>query len=281
MDWTFDELIFELGEDPERRIMFVEGIRDLALWWNLLPPMERQNTVVYPAAYLKIDDAEGGYRGRLVRFAEYLRGTDVADRVAFFIDADWDRVLGRECLPSVFMTDGRDIESYAITQQVFRYLMIVGFGKSEQDADGILGCIGDGVRDIAAFRIFSDREGVRLPFSKTLPGRMSRYIDKVSGRTVLKSEKFCSALLQNAGISLSRRDEILGKISGEIRNIGELPDMQVLHGKDLVEILSIKLESHIDEMGRMIFLSICSSVEHLRSFPEISRAETWARDEAA
>lgn len=60
MRWTVSEFLYELGVDGSRRVLFVEGARDVAFWNRLVPVLERANTAVYPISYMQIEHAFGG-----------------------------------------------------------------------------------------------------------------------------------------------------------------------------------------------------------------------------
>ena len=115
MAWTVGEFEYELQRDPQRRVLFVEGLRDLAFWKILVPIMERANTVIYPISEILIDIENGGERGRLFAFARLIQGGPLQARVRFFADADYDRILNIECPENVVLTDWRDLEAYALS----------------------------------------------------------------------------------------------------------------------------------------------------------------------
>lgn len=68
-DWTLPEFLFERELDLTRKVLFVEGKRDLAFWRELVPSLERGNTVIYPISTIECEDADGGERGRLLCIA--------------------------------------------------------------------------------------------------------------------------------------------------------------------------------------------------------------------
>src|SRR5215216_1888695 len=116
MRWTRDELVFELRQDPARRVLFVEGVRDLVFWQDLFPVAERFDGVVYEISSLECPKGPGGERGRLIRAAAEFLDTPVAARVRFFADADSDRLLRNELPTNVILTGGRDLESYGLSE---------------------------------------------------------------------------------------------------------------------------------------------------------------------
>jgi hypothetical protein len=66
MNWKIGELFYELQKDSKRRILFVEGKRNISLWKRLIPPEDRLDTVVYPISVVACDPVAGGERGRLL-----------------------------------------------------------------------------------------------------------------------------------------------------------------------------------------------------------------------
>jgi hypothetical protein len=120
MPWTLSEFDYELHQDPERHVLFVEGNRDVAFWKSVVPFVERGNSVVYPISELDIPvPVQGGHRGRLLWYAAQVSGSPHRGRILFFVDADQDRILGIDGPENVIFTDGRDLESYALTESCF------------------------------------------------------------------------------------------------------------------------------------------------------------------
>src|ERR1700731_4950895 len=112
MRWKLSEFIYEMQQDTDRRVFFVEGIRDQVFWSKSLQLARRSGTVVYAISTLDCGAVPGGERGRLLWAAEQLSSSSIAERLQFFADADFDRLLRRKNPDNMILTDGRDLESY-------------------------------------------------------------------------------------------------------------------------------------------------------------------------
>jgi hypothetical protein len=95
-NWTLAEFLFELEHDATRKVLFVEGLRDLSFWRNLVPSTVRGDTVIYPISVIQFESAEGGERGRMFCIASAVLASKMSVRVLFFADADYDRIFARE-----------------------------------------------------------------------------------------------------------------------------------------------------------------------------------------
>jgi len=177
MSWTLSEFLLELEQDTSRRVLFVEGLRDISFWKAVVPPSERKDTVVYTIGEIEIEASVlGGERGRLKHFAEQILPTTVAPRVLFFADDDCSSLVGA-CVPSnVVLTDGRDVEAYALTPSTFERLCVTGLAKSEAFACDLFECVVRIGRAAGLVRVTSDSEEWDLPFQKTTKNGYARFI---------------------------------------------------------------------------------------------------------
>jgi len=132
MSWTVAEFADELERDPRRRVLIVEGNRDVAFWKVIVPVMLRGDTVIYPISEILADPVSGGERGRLLWYARTIGETLLAQRLSFFADADNDRVLQIPQPKNVTLTDGRDLESYALSECCMIRVCLQGIGASRK-----------------------------------------------------------------------------------------------------------------------------------------------------
>ena len=190
--------------DQSRKSLYVEGLRDrLFLSW-LLGDQADNGAVIAEIDFVEIPESgAGGNRGRLIKFAEQLGTKDVAIRM--FADADWDRVLGR-CLPQrVWLTDYRDLEGYILCERCLDKLLRLGIGTERVSARNLLAAVLNSARPLGALRLASDIDGLNLPFQNT---DLTRHVAGEGEAISVDLASYLRALLQNAGISLSRLQQI-------------------------------------------------------------------------
>ncbi len=240
--------------DRSRRELYVEGQRDrLFLTW-LLARRGDPNASVLEMAFVNLPGpALGGERGRLIRFAEWLGDREV--KIRFFADADWDRILGRPVPQRVWLTDHRDMEGYVLRLECFDKVLRLGVATDRVTAEWLLRIVRDEGRRLGLVRLMSEVDSLRLPFQAT---RLRRYIGVDKGRVQVDLGAYLRALVQNAGISLSRLDEFRGRLEDLERAFAATPDEELIHGKDAVCIVEAVLSScgvQPDEGTRLLWTS--------------------------
>jgi hypothetical protein len=230
--WTVDEFQYELGKDPKRRVLIVEGLRDLAFWRILIPVLARGDTVIYPISEIEIDLGLGGARGRLIGFAKLLQESAVKDRVHFFADKDYDGILGIATPENVTLTDWRDLEAYGLSQECLRKLGVLGLACPDAIADGLLTALCVVARPIAALRILSEVHGWQLPFQGTLHAerRYTRFFDGRLLSVTLNLERLVEALLQHGGRSLKEKENIITAIGRKMSDLQGYSNRELVHG---------------------------------------------------
>lgn len=279
MSWTLNELLFELDQDQKRRILFVEGARDMAFWREIVPSMERGDTVVYAISEVECEKVLGGERGRLMWCAINVQPiTRMNERLLFFADADYDLILGNEIPTNVVLTDGRDLESYALTPKAFRRLAMRGLAGSQEYAETLLSWVISVTRPIGLLRIASARNSLDLPFAHSFLRGISRFLVGAKLAAVLEVDGLLRALLQNAKISLSRITEIKRQLESEIDRQLAVTDSRVVHGKDLVRSLSWLFGSTEGQTEAMLFL--CVDTEEICRQPNFFKARKWVLNES-
>lgn len=273
MRWKLQEFLYEMKNDPERRVLFVEGDRDVAFWRGLAANRNR-HSMIYPVHALEITGQVDGERGRLLRAAESLLESDVSDRVLFFSDADADRILTRTINSNVRLTDGRDLESYAISANCLRHLCDTCFPQTAEHPDGLLEQINRIGRPLGILRVVSARSDLRLPFQRTLGDRLSRFLNVSNGNLILDFDHLLLTLLQNAGIA-RRIDEIRALCAAESVALEGVQDSQLVHGGDLIDLLAIKFHVGSEEMRRHLHMCIQMEKALVAAFPNIVATNGW------
>jgi hypothetical protein len=271
--WTISEFLFELEIDQARRVLFVEGSRDLAFWRELVPSLDRKDTVIYPISVLECELSDGGERGRLFFVANTILASAASRRILFFADADYDRLLGREELSNVVLTDGRDLESYGLTHACFERLCVRGVGMDRAAAEAVFDRVIEATKPIGMLRVASMRTNLKLPFQRTLDkGRFAKFL--VDNRR-LDISRLITTLLQNAQISLAKISEVVELFRLESDNLDQIAIDQIVHGKDFIKALAFFLKFDEEQIERLIFLSM--DFPEVASRTNISRVRIWIR----
>ncbi len=273
MEWTLGELFYELEQDSERRILFVEGQRDLTFWREIVPSLDRRDTVIYPISVIACDPVDGGERGRLLWCAGVFGRGGFADRALFFADADCDAILCRSSPGKVIFTDGRDLESYCLTETCLVRLAMTGFKKDHAEATQVLPWVVAIARPIGLLRIAAERQGLSLPFQRTFERNFARFITGVRFAASLDETRLVSVLLQNASISLSRVAEVGELLADEARALARRQDHEIVHGKDFIRSLAWLFAAREDQVEPMLFLSL--DYVGVRTLPNIQAVEAW------
>jgi hypothetical protein len=239
MPWTVAEFANELERDPTRRVLFVEGNRDVVFWKVIVPTMQRGDTVIYPISEILADQVDGGERGRLIWYARTVAETLIAGRVSFFADADNDRILQIPLPENVTLTDGRDLESYALSECCMIRLGLQGIGTPEHEAATLLSVVVAVTRPIGVLRIMAARKGIGLAFQRTLrESRIRRFLQGDYLGVTLDVDRLLSTLLQNSNISLARKDDFSAWLAAETERCRRFEDNEIIHGKDFVAALA-------------------------------------------
>lgn len=283
MEWTLEEFIEEMRVDAARRVLFVEGDHDLSFWRALVPVSDRLDTVIYKIGSLRRHVEIGGERGRIMAIAQELLAHPFSDRIRFFADADMDRVLGVEVPANVILTDGRDREAYLLCPEGYCALCETGFNKTEaftRDTEQLVSVL---LRPLATLRVLSARNGMDLPFQRTLHprdnvnGQLRRYLSGRGAAARVDVEKLVRALLQNGGIAVNKMEGVARDLEDEAARLQELQNDQVVHGKDLIAFVAWRLGCTVDVAQACVNLATASIVSAIRTKPLLQSAEAWAR----
>ena len=219
--------------DPSRRELFVEGSRDrLFLRWLLGEHLHpNANVIEISAINIPFVDA-GGERGRLMAFARWVNGHDV--KIRFFADADFDRLLRRAVPRKVWFTDSRDMEWYIVNESCLEKVLKLGVATEVLTALELLGTVQTLGRRPGLLRVLSEIQALELPFQRT---DLSRFLRYTAGRLRLDFDGYVQALLQNAGISLRKKNSVLQGVAVLEQQYAEFPDCEIIHGKDAFSII--------------------------------------------
>jgi hypothetical protein len=98
-------------------------------------------------------------------------------------------------------------------------------------------------RPLALLRLLSERENLKLPFQKRPPRPYLKESKTKRDYIELSFDSYLQALLQGVNISLNRLIEFRTKIVALRDETKNIPDLELLHGKDCVAILQAILSS--------------------------------------
>jgi hypothetical protein len=219
--------------DPQRRELFVEGQRDRVFLLWLVGSDRLPNARVAEIDEVNLPGVgEGGRRARLLAFAGMLVG-EPAD-IRFMADADRARLTAEAVPGNVWLTDLRDLEGYVFQPMCVEKALMLGANVAGIDADALVENIGRLGRRLAALRSLSVQEELRLPFQEL---DLYRYVSVNAAGVEVDHERVLRVLMQNAGISLSRFDELIEAWLREEGALEEVPVEQLVHGKDTMCLL--------------------------------------------
>ena len=187
-----------------------------------------------------VDDKSEGNRGRLVTFSKMVSKEGVGNCVKIFIDADHDRIQGISHESCVWMTDGRDLEGYILTEKSLEKMLSLGFGLESLDAENLLSIVSPWARKAAALRLLSERQKLNLPFQRT---DLARYACVAKAPLSLDIEwpNYVRALLQNGSISLVNINSIIDQCNQVEIQLNTWCNRQLIHGKDAICLIGIIL----------------------------------------
>lgn len=223
-----DAVIAAHRMDPARRELYVEGRKDrLFLSWLLGDDIALSSSV-REIAWVDLPEAkEGGERGRLLHFGQLLSRHDVAIRC--LADADCDRVLGREVPASVWLTDHRDLEGYVLRVECIDKALRLGVSTTRVTPQDLLRWVVAHGRRLGLLRLLSELDSLSLPFKAT---RLRGHVSFERGCLDVDYQGYAQALLQNAGISLSKLDATLRRLDEVETTFASTSDAELMHGKD-------------------------------------------------
>jgi hypothetical protein len=239
--------------DRERRELYVEGSRDRLFFAWLLGREKNPNAAVVEIAMVEsLEAAEGGERGRLLAFAEWMVRSEA--QLKCFADADWDRLFGRGAPANVWLTDKRDLEGYTLREECLEKVLRLGMATERLDARALLATVLRAAREVGILRVLSVRQDLRLPFQKT---DLWKHL-VVTGGTVSVRPSYLRALMQNAGIGLGRLAGIQADMVSLATELAEVPNDQLVHGKDafcMLERVLAECGAKRGEGSRMMWTS--------------------------
>lgn len=275
MRWKMKEFIYEMTQDPERRVLFVEGVRDQAFWSKTLQVPRRPGTLIYSISSIECDSVPGGERGRLIWAAQKLSESMVSDRLLFFADADCDRLLNKALPPNTILTDGRDLESYFFLGDCCAHVCAVIRPGDDTLHTVFADRIKRVARPLGILRLASARGDMKLPFRETLKRGLKKFVVKNGSGHDLNVHALLRVLLQNADRSLSEESGIYSLYKDEEALQRSAPDNQIVHGKDLARLIAWEFDVAQAYAEALVMIALATEKASIRAEPNIQDASVW------
>lgn len=237
--------------DPGRRELYVEGPGDRIFLGWLVGDQKSPHARIIEVDLVELSsDVTGGKKGRLIAFAGEVEGAGAQIKV--FADADTDRILDRAVPSNVWLTDKRDLEGYILRPECIEKIVRLGHLNDRLDVDAILQQATSLGREVGILRLMSDLDKRDLPFQRT---DLKRHLRAAKSVVHLNFEGYVTALLQNAGISLKERSEIVNRHHEVAEAYSHVDDVQLIHGKDAIVALGDLLHANglpSQDTGRLL-----------------------------
>jgi hypothetical protein len=247
------------------------------------PILARSDTVIYPSSIIEVNVQEGGERGRLLVFAQTVISSDFGDRIMFFVDADFDRLLERPIPSNVIFTNGRDLESYLLMDENLDALLTNAYIANKSEVDKFKEFLSKFCRPVGILRTICVAAGHSLPFQRCfLEDGGRRFLAKSSSGVMdLKLKQMIQSLLNFAGFGLTGLDAIVDLYKAEYKKWNIQPSCQILHGKDLINTIvwdfcsGSNVASHRRMVEASIFAVIAAQKERVLGKANIAAVMSW------
>ncbi len=225
--------------DPDRRELYVEGNSDRLFFKWLVGNDSNPNSIIKEISEVEIKGpVEGGERSRVLILANKLNGK--VDYVRMFIDADFDRLLSRvDSIPEiVWLSDGRDLESYFLRYDCFEKFVTLSLCTDVFSGIDVLNSLITHCRKLGFLRLYSEKKDLKLPFQNT---NLHRHLNFSHGEFTFEFEAYIRSLIGKVGLSQSEHS-LVNRISKFIKHHSEIIDTEIIHGHDFTcfigEVLS-------------------------------------------
>ena len=130
-------------------------------------------------------------------------------------------------------------------------------------------------RPVAGVRVASATKDWKLPFQDTLvDGSLKRFFRDRRGEISLNKDALLQALATNASVFITDEElhEETRVAEGSLEN---LPDIEIVHGKDFLALLTWALGLPFVTVQGMLMLSITTCAEAMRGYPNINSVKNW------
>jgi hypothetical protein len=221
--------------DPSRCELYVEGVRDRRFLNWLVGSSLNPNAIVHEIDVVDLPDiAVGGQRERVLVFGRLAEQANIPT-IRCFVDADMDRMINRAASSNVWLTDGRDLESYCLCRECVDKAWRLGVNANEVDAEALLEEVLRVAFLIGELRYASYADDLDLPFRSAALYRHTTVADR---KLRFSADSFARALFQRA-------ERPLSGVPAFLRRATELADaldaqrvLDFVHGKDAFDLLT-------------------------------------------
>lgn len=264
--------------DRSRRDLYVEGLRDKAfLEWLCRDELDTGAQVII-ADFIDVPDVvRGGNRARILFFLDTVLPEQLSIRG--LVDADNSRLVEGAGVgsPNLWVTDHRDLEAYVLDDSHVDTAIRAGCGVLSVDARAMYQSAVDVARFMAAIRVLSERDELGFPVSA---GKWLKHVSADrNGVLSVNRSNVTQALMQGGGMSLKRLSEIEAAVTAEEARLREVPDRDVVHGKDFGLLFTKQLDAlgvKIDSASRLL---LATFPRESHRFAVLEEIESYLRGE--
>lgn len=267
--------------DLERRELYVEGAGDRSFFNWLTSGSRHRDAMVFCIDDVDMpsgneEDAEGGNRGRLLRFLELADGE--SSRIFGFVDQDQDHLLSvAPAVGNVILSDYRDLESYVLFEDNIDQALRAGGGTERVSASDFLTSAFEAASFLASIRLVSTRQSLKLPVGGTV------WEKKITVRgglvTSIDREGVIRQLMQNSGIHLKQLPDLLRAVDETSEELSAVIPQLKVQGKDTMRIMRLQFRSlGIDVKETFHLLGSTFSKASIGSFPRLGSAVDFLAD---
>jgi hypothetical protein len=153
-------------------------------------------------------------------------------------------------------------------------LCVKGLALDETVAPRVLPFTVSVTRPIGALRVLSERNQLNLPFQRVFEDRgLRRFLSGDRFEASLNTDRLITTLMQTAGISLSKKGEILDALERELAELKAKADSQIIHGKDFINLLAWLFDRSAKEIEAILFMSL-EPIE-MDEYPNFQQVRGW------
>ena len=153
-----------------------------------------------------------------------------------------------------------------------------GAGESQKQCERTRKAVANTIRRVGALRLISEKHSFGFPFRKAfLDGSLKRFFRRSGSERELKLQSLLDAVGSLTGMGHSEREEVRKLLIAEETELANVPDHQIVHGKDLVSFVSWYFEMPLEIAAGMIRLALSSEIEALRAQPRLGEAVQWVK----
>jgi hypothetical protein len=267
---SVDEFAYWLArQDTAAKVLLVEGARDVRFWSRLVPDQKRTASVIFPIDRIDVPVKFGGNKGRILTLIRDTRILPLHDRLCVFIDADNDHLLSIGHQAIVELTEVRDIECYALSDDAWAGISDA-LNITEESSNRALTAIrGIGLK-FGLLRAANERVGSNLPITDTLFGKPAKYLKIEGGLLKFNEEVFLATLFSAGRGGNGNRERFLQAYAA--LSMSFKGDFRIaVRGKDALLVASRCISPSLEQCAVAVNSFLLFSESYMRSYPAITR----------